>query len=42
LKAVTPSNTLLWDIRTGGGERTVHRDGLVDKDTTLGIERREE
>ena len=25
-----------------GGERSVHRDGLMDKDTTGGVEEREE
>jgi hypothetical protein len=43
---VTPSNTLLRiAIKIGygeGGERSVHRHGMVDQGTTGGVEREEE
>jgi hypothetical protein len=45
-KTVTPSNTLLRiAIKIGygeGGERSVHRHGMVDQGTTGGVEREEE
>jgi hypothetical protein len=46
LKTVTPSNTLLRIVvdidYSEGGERSVHRHGMVDHGTTGGFERKEE